>query len=151
MADSMDNTKTQNMQRTGHHDCTMDSSGALIPRDPGQSHQVKVAPQLWDSKYWTAELRRLDCLQFLKQTLSYVHGETISDSLLLAYRGSTNRQAQSVWSKFQAWLPTEIESVTRDTVLHFLIYLESELKLGARTIVNYRSCLALPLRTVFSH
>ena len=146
MSDSMDNAKTQIIQWTGHHDCTMDSGRALVPRDPGQSNQVEVATQLRDSKYWTAELRRLDRLQFLKQAQSHVHGETISDSLVLAYRGSTNRQAQR---KFQTWLPAEIESVTRDTVLHFLIYLESELKLGARTIVNYRGCLALPLRTAF--
>ena len=118
-------------------------------QETGQSNQVEVAPQLRDSKYWTAELRRLDRLQFLKQALSHVHGETIADSLVLAYRGSTNRQAQSVWRKFQTWLPAEIESVTRDTVLHFLIYLESELKLGARTIVNYRGCLVPPLRTAF--
>ena len=84
MADSTDNAKTQIIQRTGHHDCTMDSGRTLVPRDPGQSNQVEVAPQLRDSKYWTAELRRLDHLQFLKQALSHVHGETIADSLVLA-------------------------------------------------------------------
>ena len=141
--------KLKSLQRAGHHDCTMDSGRDLAPRYSRQSDQVEVALQLRDSKYWTAGRRRLDRLQFLKQALSHVHGETIADSLVLAYKGSTNRQAQSVWRKFQTWLPAEIESVTRNKVLHFLIYLESELKLGARTIVNYRGCLALPLRTAF--
>ena len=85
----------------------------------------------------------------MKLALAQEHGDRIADTLISAHRPSTNRQAQSVWKKFQAWLPADSEEITHNTVLQFLIFLHSTLNLNARTIINYRGCLALPLKTAF--
>ena len=62
-------------------------------------------------------------LQFLRLVLGHLHGEDIADHLINAHRASTHRQAQSVWRKFQQWLPPTVSSVTKDTVLRFLNFL----------------------------
>lgn len=91
----------------------------------------------------------MDRLRFLKLALTHIHGPDIAEHLASAHRGSTIRQAQSVWKKFQSWLPVEATNITRDTVLRFLIHLASDLGLNTRTVVNYRGALALPLKTAF--
>lgn len=85
----------------------------------------------------------------MKLALTHHHDQDIAEHLTSAYRASTNRQAQSVWRKFQNWLPPESSCINRDTVLRFLIYLASELRLNVRTVINYRATLALPLKTAF--
>ena len=149
LANSTNTTETQDVLRARPHNPPLDPSGAMVPGNSRQSQEMETPTLLRDSKYWVTKLRELDRLQFLKLALAQEHGDTIADTLISAHRPSTNRQAQSVWKKFQAWLPADAEEITHNTVLQFLIFLHSTLNLNARTIINYRGCLALPLKTAF--
>lgn len=88
----------------------------------------------------------MDRLQFLETALNEKHPQEIVTQLTRAYRKSTDKQAQSVWKSFQTWLPANIKIVDQNIILQFLIYLQQIKKLSPRTILNYRSCLARPLR-----
>ena len=149
LANSTNTTETQDVLRARPHNPPLDPSGAMVPGNSPQSQEMETPTLLRDSKYWVTKLRELDRLQFLKLALAQEHGDRIADTLISAHRPSTNRQAQSVWKKFQAWLPADSEEITHNTVLQFLIFLHSTLNLNARTIINCRGCLALPLKTAF--
>lgn len=98
---------------------------------------------------WLHHLRNSDRSQFLKEVISFKQGPTVAKQLLLAFRASTNKQSQSVWKTFQSWLPADATSISTTLVLEFLIFLHESKHLGPRTILNYKGCLAWPLREAF--
>ena len=149
MADSQDLSETPDVQGSRPSDPPLDSSGAVVSRDSGSGQEVEAPTGFRNSHYWVAQLRTLERLSFLTLALSQVHGADIAEHLASAHRPSTIRQAQSVWKKFQSWLPLDATNITRDTVLKFLIYLASGLRLNSCTVINYRGALALPLKNAF--
>ncbi|XP_045103516.1 uncharacterized protein LOC123499522 isoform X1 [Portunus trituberculatus] len=97
-----------------------------------------------------ARLREVDRIKFLKECFAFTLGDQVASPLVQAYRGSTNRQAESIWKTFQNWLPADVTSVTPRTVMEFLLALEARhLNLNPRTILNYRSQLRLPILQAF--
>ena len=149
LADSPCNAEARDLPGPRNPNPPLDPSRAVVHEDSEESIPLASPELLRDSQFWTRKLRSLDRLQFLRLVLGHLHGDDVADHLITAHRASTHRQAQSVWRKFQQWLPTTVSSVTRDTVLRFLIFLHSDLQLSARTVVNYRATLALPLRSAF--
>lgn len=124
------------------------SGGDMVPiyQEPGPP---MVAPGPTRShEEWTARLREVDRIQFLKESFASTLGDQVASRLVQAYRGSTNRQAESIWKTFQNWLPADVTSVTPRTVMEFLLALEAR-HLNPRTILNYRSQLRLPILQAF--
>ena len=90
-------------------------------------------------------LRKLDRLQFLKRVFKQKFGCKVASVLSAAYRESTNRQAQSAWKAFQGWLPRSVNSISKKTILAFLISKFGFRKVSPRTILGYKNALALPM------
>ena len=76
--------------------------------------------------------------------------QEVLDYLTTSLRPSTDRQYQSVWSKFQRFAiarqPTEI---TLDFVLSFLIFIFETKRYQVNTIQAYKCALAKPLSLAF--
>ena len=129
---------------------SMVSGRTMVHNNPGQSIQVPTPESHRSKEEWTDSLRKMDRLQFLKTALEEQHPKEVVSQLTQAYRKSTDRQAQSVWKSFQTWLPTDIKIIDQNTVLKYLIHLQQSKNLSPRTILNYRSCLARPLRVALN-
>ena len=94
-------------------------------------------------------LRSLGRVEFLRAVWSSRFGTHVAQRLVTAHRASTNAQFQSAWSAFQRWLPASLTILTSRTVLEFLIFLQEEKSLAPRSVLTYRSALALPLSEGF--
>ena len=142
------NNQTPIVQTPRPHHPPVVSSGDMDPiyQEPGPP---MVAPGPTRShEEWTARLREVDRIQFLKESFASTLGDQVASRLVQVYRGSTNRQAESIWKTFQNWLPADVTSVTPRTVMEFLLALEAR-HLNPRTILNYRSQLRLPILQAF--
>ena len=91
----------------------------------------------------------MDRVSFLTKILTLTRGKKLAKQLINAYRKSSQRQAETAWKHFQAWLPPNLSIITKRTILNFLIYSHEELKLAPRTILCYKSSLAWPLKEAF--
>ena len=94
-------------------------------------------------------LRRLDRVQFLKAVFGRYYARNVAMLLASAYRASSNRQAEVAWRAFKNWVPADVKSISKSMVLSFLTYLFEVRGLSPRTILGYRSSLALPLKLGF--
>lgn len=143
-----DQTSILPVPRTNHP--SLVPGGTMVPVHQEQI-PVLVAPAPDGSnERWTARLREVDRIHFLRETFAAVLGNTVAARLVEGYRESTCRQAESAWKAFQRWLPQEVISITPKVIMEFLIYLEDEKRLEPRTILNYRSQLRLPFQNAFN-
>jgi integrase len=94
-------------------------------------------------------LRSLDRVHFLRAIYSDSLSNRTATALATSYRPSSQRQAEVAWKAFKSWLPHGTRTVTKNTVIEFLSHLFFDRKLSPRTILGYRSSLALPLRLAF--
>ena len=124
--------------------------GSLVPLHSVENAVPEGTVSRRSSTEWTSRLREVDRLQFLKELYAQDFGHTISDKLSHAYRSGTIRQGESNWRTFQKWLPPDVTTITARTVMEFLVYLEDDLHLNARTILNYRSRLKQPFQLAFN-
>lgn len=150
VANPSSNRKTRPLQTPRSDNPPMVPSRALVQQNPATDDIIQRTELTRSNERWTSSLREMDRLQFLKQVLTNQHDSKIAEELIQAHRSSTSKQAQSVWKCFKNWLPEDISKITKDTVLHFLIYLNEVKGLSPQTILNYKSCLAWPLKTAFN-
>ena len=149
MANPHSDDQASNLQEPRPSHSPLVSSGAMVPVHPQQDHPPVAPISAGSNERWTARLREVDRLQFLKEVFASKLGETVALRLTSAYRESTTRQAQSVWKAFKKWLPAEVTTITSQVMMEFLIACEDERQLEPRTILNYRSQLALPIIHAF--
>lgn len=149
MAHSNSSSQTTGVQEQRSHYSSMVPRGTLVPLHPEQVHPSVAPKSNGSNEKWTGRIREVDRLQFLKEIYSSKFGDKVASRLLTAHRKSSNRQAQSVWNAFKKWLPAEVTSITSQTIMEFLIACEDIKKLNPRTILNYRSQLALPIFQAF--
>ena len=126
------------------------SSRAVVPLHYEQDTQVLGTFTTRPNEKWTARLREVDRIQFLREVFTSTLGEKTAAALTTAYRASTIRQSQSVWKIFQNWLPKSVTTITTQVLMEFLIYCENDRHLDPRTILNYRSQLRLPILQAFN-
>ena len=94
-------------------------------------------------------LRTLDCPTFLRRVLSPRYPDRIIDTLLAAFRPSSQCQHDLAWRSFQRWLPAQVTSISRVQVFKFLQHLFDEVGLSPRTVLCYRAALKWPLHKAF--
>lgn len=145
-----DNEETGPISSPRGDNSSLVSSRTLVCSNSNQSNQEVTLKHSRSKEEWTTSIRTMDRLQFLKAALEEHHSQDVASQLMKAYRDSTNRQSQSVWRSFQSWLPVGTKILTENLVLQFLIYLAQTKNLSPRTILNYRSCLARPLRVALN-
>ena len=106
------NDQASNLPEPRSHHSPVVSSGDMVPLHLEQI-TLPVAPAPTGSnKKWTARLREVDRLQFLKEVFASSLGETVASRLISAHRESTSRQAQSVLKAFKEWLPKDKLCIT---------------------------------------
>ena len=147
LADSPSSRQAGRIQGSRSTSPSLAASRALVSED-NETHTQN--PTLVTTPDWIHSLRSSDRIQFLKKVLTFKRGARVATHLLRAYRQSTNRQAQSVWKAFQEWLPPEVSVISPHLVMEYLIFLQETKHLSPRTILNYRGCLAWPLREAFN-
>ena len=149
--------KVNNVQTSRSSNSSMETEGGLVPihsstlsKPPtplntpgtdgtGSIHQKRLA-----------KLRQMDRIQFLEYIYTLKYGKNVAKNLIKSHRDSTKRQAQCVWRSFKCWLPEDVDKLSSKLFMEFLIYLQSNKELSARTILNYRSCLSLPIKLGFN-
>ena len=122
------------------------SEGAGSPAPP---HDPAPAHRGGDRLARVGHLRTLDRSAFLRQVLSARYPPRVIDTLLAAFRPSSQRQHDLAWRLFQRWLPNHIVSLSRVQVLEFLQHLFDEVGLSPRTMLCYRAALQWPLQEAF--
>ena len=95
-------------------------------------------------------LRSLDRISFLRHILQSSRPPTVVNSLLAAYRRSSNRQHEVAWRAFQHWLPPQTSSISVEVILSFLQHLFDQKRLAPHTIHCYFLSLKWPLQRAFA-
>lgn len=149
MVHSQNNFQTTNLQKPRVDYTPMVSSGTVVPVHNQPSSPILAPKPTRSNEEWTARLREVDRLQFLKEVFAATLGDTVASHLVAAHRDSTIKQAQSVWKAFQKWLPATTRIISTPTLMEFLIACEESRHLDPRTILNYRSQLRLPILHAF--
>ena len=73
-------------------------------------------------------------------------GDDIATYLIKSRRNSTLKQQQVAWSALKGWMQLDQRrSLSKSDLMRFFIYLKEVKGLAARTITNYRACLAQPV------
>ena len=150
MAHPDSNRITSELQVPRLNNPPMVSSRSVVPLHYEKHTQVLETFTTRPNEKWTARLREVDRIQFLREVFTSTLGEKTAAALTTAYRASTNRQSQSVWKIFQNWLPKSVTTITTQLLMEFLIYCENDRHLDPRTILNYRSQLRLPILQAFN-
>ena len=101
-----------------------------------------------DPRTLTDALRSLDRVSFLRLAYGFIYPPPVVDSLIAAYRLSSNRQFEAGWKAFQRWLPEDTPEVTKPVFLSFLVSLK-DLGLSHHTALSYRNSLKIPLDIAF--
>lgn len=149
MVHTADNSQATVLQTPRSNNSPVVPSGTLVPIYSEPSNQGEKSTITGSNERWTARLREVDRLQFLKEVYEHSMGGTVASALISAHRPSTIKQAQSVWKAFQQWLPASITTISEKTVMEFLLFCEESKHLDPRTILNYRSQLRLPILQAF--
>ena len=94
---------------------------------------------------------KLTRLQFLRTVYRSIVSSQVAETLIAAYRKSSNSQWQYAWKKFQQFIskkgkPTDI---TKALVLEFLVHTFRSENLSAKTIQVYKGALSVPLKVAF--
>ena len=149
VAYSSEHTETEGLLPSQNDNSPVVPGGTLVSLRQVQGSQTPGALPSRSSKEWTARLREVNLIQFLKECYTNQYTDKVANWLIKAYRESTEHQGDSNWRHFQRWLPPEVTSISTTIVLEFLIYLLEDHRLSPSTVGNYRCRLRLPLAWAF--
>ena len=137
-------------------DCSMATARDVVPPSvsegtgsPTPPHDAVSTQGSGDCLARVGHLHMLDRPAFLRQVLSARYPPRVIDTLLAAFRPSSQRQQDLAWRLFQRRLPDHVVSVSCVQVLEFLQHLFDEVGLSPRTVLCYRAALKWPLQEAF--
>ena len=84
----------------------------------------------------------------MRLAYGHIYPPPVVDSLISAYRLSSNRQFEAGWKAFQRWLPEDTAEITKTVFLSFLVSLK-DLGFSHHTALSYRNSLKIPLDIAF--
>ena len=145
---------TSHPRLSGHRrgDCSVAATRDVVSDDagsPAPPHDTVPVHGGGDRLARVGNLLTLDRSAFLQQVLSARYPPRVIDTLLAAFRPSSQRQHDLAWRLFQSWLPDHVVSLSRVQVLEFLQHLFDEVGLSPRTVLCYRAALKWPLQEAF--
>ena len=129
------------------------SGGALQENAPHEMSEEGVAteassvPRGSGGTALASELRTLSRLEFLERCYHRAYGPEVAQDLVNSIRRSSQRQYESAWKRFQAWLPPSETSIDRALILKYLSHLGKSL--AVKTVLVHRNALRLPLEAAF--
>lgn len=92
----------------------------------------------------------MDRASFLRQIFTKKFGIDVANTLLNAFRVSTQQQQEHAWKALQQWLRDRpITNLSLPLLLQFVRWLRISKNLASQTIAAYKSALALPLKEAY--
>ena len=154
--DNSDSTKTTNLQGGRCIDSSMATNSSVVHRTVRQIYRTCTHQRTLGSKNTRSRrtvfmqwIRKMDRISFLTKILTKTRSKAIATNLIQAYRKSSTKQAEASWKAFKNWLPDNAITITKKTILTFLLHAHDTLKLSPRTVLSYKSSLTWPIGEAF--
>ena len=144
------------IQRPRSVHCSMATNSSMVSRVVQKSKRPSTYKRTIGSRCTRSNhlfkikwIREMDRISFLIRILTMSRGRKLALQLTKAYRKSSQHQAETAWKHFQTWLPDNSSTITKRTILKFLLYAHKKLNLSPRTVLCYKSSLTWPLNEAF--